>query len=287
MLQEELLKKVRYIELKVRKKVDSYLQGAYHTLFKGTGLEFQEVREYQEGDDARMMDWNVTARMGKPFIRLYREERELTVMLVVDISGSTVYGGSYSAREVMATLAAAIAFSAIKNNDKVGLLLFSDKVEQYIPPRRGRNNLLTVIRALLTASPQGTKTDPEQAFYFLNKVVKKKTLVFFISDMFFETMPQAMNITQRRHEVIPVAVYNRAHFEPAKESFVRVRDPESGETKILDFSEAREVFWNKFRQDKDDKFRRLRMRPIWVENKDDFINDLILGFKKMERGRRT
>ncbi|MGI6393434.1 MAG: DUF58 domain-containing protein [bacterium] len=157
MLTEELLKKVRYIELNVKKKVDDYLQGAYHTLFKGQGLEFQEVREYTENDDARLIDWNVTARTGKPFIKVFREERELTVIIVADVSGSTLYGQSYGLREVMATVAAAISFSAIKNSDKVGLLLFSDSIEEYIPPRRGRNHLLTVIRALLAAKPSGKK----------------------------------------------------------------------------------------------------------------------------------
>ncbi len=287
MIQEELLQKIRYIELKVRKKVESYLQGAYHTLFKGHGLEFQEVREYAEGDDARLIDWNVTARMNKPFIRLYREERELTVMLLVDVSASTLFGRSYSCQEIMATLAAAISFSAIRNNDKVGVILFSDRVEEYIPPRRGRNHLLTVIRSLLTTEPHGVKTDPEAAFQFLNKVMKKKCLIFFLSDMLFPEIPPTLGAAVRRHEIIPLGVYDKAQFASSGNGFMRIKNPETGASEIIDLSNSSEKLWNNFTEARNEAFKRLKMNPLWIENKEDFINDLVIGFKKMEKNRRA
>jgi len=286
MIQEEVLKKIRYIELKAKKKVDSYLQGAYHTLFKGQGLEFQEVREYTEGDDARLIDWNVTARMGKPFVKLFHEERELTVIIMVDISGSTRYGRSYSGREVMATISAALAFSAIKNSDKVGLLLFSDHIEEYIPPRRGRNHLLTVIRTLLTKKPEKSGTNPEEVFSYLNKAIKKKALIFFLSDMFFDSIPQSLKSTQRRHEVVPIGIFDKSQFASDKSGFIRVKDPESGKMEILDFSNSGEYFWNKFKDEKEQELKRMKLEPIWIENREEFINDLIIGFRKMEKRRR-
>ncbi len=285
MLQEELLKKIRLIELNVRRNVDTFMQGAYNTLFKGHGLEFQEVREYTEGEDVRMMDWNVTARTGKPHIRVYREERELTVMIAVDISGSSRFGRSWSGREVMATLAAAIAFSATRNNDKAGLILFSDRVECYLPPKRGRNHLLALIRTLLTAQPQGHRTDPDTACRFISQMLKKKSLAFFLSDMQFDELPRSLATIARRHEIVPVGVYDRTQYEKTDWGAVRVIDPETGKTAVLDFAAARERVWQSFKASREAAFKRLKMQPIWVENKEDFINDLILGFKRMERGR--
>ena len=275
MLNEELLKKIRLIELNVRKKVDNYLQGSYHTLFKGQGLEFQEVREYTDSDDARMIDWNVTARMNKPFIKLFREERELTVMIVADISGSTLFGMSYSVQEVMATIAAALTFSAIKNNDKVGLLLFSDRVEEYIPPRRGKNHLLTVIRALMTAK--------DVPFRFLNKVMKRKTLTFFLSDMFFGEFPDSLRVAASKHEIVPVGVMNDQSYGTMIKGAVNVVDPESGKKQLLDFSRQDDRKFSEFVEEKEDSFKRLGLRPIWIRNRENFMDDLVNGFRKMSR----
>ncbi len=283
MLNEELLKKIRLIELNVRKKVDNYLQGSYHTLFKGQGLEFQEVREYTDSDDARMIDWNVTARMNKPFIKLFREERELTVMIVADISGSTLFGMSYSVQEVMATIAAALTFSAIKNNDKVGLLLFSDRVEEYIPPRRGKNHLLTVIRALMTAKPVGNKTDTDVPFRFLNKVMKRKTLTFFLSDMFFGEFPDSLRVAASKHEIVPVGVMNDQSYGTMIKGAVNVVDPESGKKQLLDFSRQDDRKFSEFVEEKEDSFKRLGLRPIWIRNRENFMDDLVNGFRKMSR----
>lgn len=286
MLNKELLKKIRLIELNVRKKVDNYLQGSYHTLFKGQGLEFQEVREYTESDDARMIDWNVTARMNRPFVKLFREERELTVMVVADISGSTVFGMSYSVQEVMATIAAALTFSAIKNNDKVGLLLFSDRMEEYIPPRRGKNHLLTVIRALMTAKPVGNKTDIDVPFRFLNKVMKRKTLIFFLSDMFFRSFPDSFRIAASKHEMVPVGVVNDLSYDSVIEGAVNVMDPETGKRELLDFSRKDGSKFKKFVLEKEDSFKRLGLRPLWIRNRDNFMDDLVNGFRKMSRVRK-
>ncbi len=285
MIQEELLSKIRRIELKARKKVDSYLQGAYHTLFKGQGLEFEEVREYLPEDDARRIDWNVTARMGRPFLKLYKEERELTVMIVADVSASTLTGRLFSQREVLATLSASLAFSAIKNSDKAGLLLFSDEVEEYVPPRKGRNHLLTVIRSLLTTNPKSKKTNPETAFYFLNKVLKKKALVFFISDMLFDKFPDSLAIASRRHEIIPIGVFDKMIYSDFS-GIIRVENPETNKEEILDFSIENKRKWQQFTTKNEQKFKKLGLKPFWIENKEDFINDLILGFKKMGRQRR-
>ncbi|MFO7734853.1 MAG: DUF58 domain-containing protein, partial [bacterium] len=277
---------------------------AYKALFRGEGLEFEEVREYAPTDDARRIDWNVTARMGKPFVKRYREERELTVLLTVDISNSSLYGTFSSAREIMATLSAAIAFSAIRNNDKVGLILFSDRIDAYIPPRRGRNHLLTVIRTLLTVDPSpetdfrksGKKkvlyqeesdlqTNPEEAFNFLLKVMKKKSLIFFLSDMFFGKIPESLKTARRKHEIIPVGIYDKTSFAPLKHAYVKTVDPESGKEHILDFSGNRKNRWESICRKKDREFKKLRMPPVWIENREDFINDLILGFRKLEKQR--
>jgi len=283
MLQEELLKQIRLIDLKVRRQVESSLQGAYHSLFKGQGLEFQEVREYTDGEDARLIDWNVTARMVRPFVRVYREERELTVLVTVDISASTCFGRMWSGREVMATLGAALAFSAIRNGDKAGLLLFSDRIEEYIPPRRGRNHLLTIIRALLATPAQGRHTDPDISFRFISKALKKRSLLFFLSDMYFGDLPQSAFLTAQRHEIVSIAVFDRMLFEPQPHATIQVRNPEEGGIRLADFSHAGVAYWRKWREERAHAFQRLGSPLIWVENKQDFINDLVLGFKRMER----
>ncbi len=286
MLQEELLSRIRRIEIQARRSVDSYLQGAYHTLFKGQGLEFQEVREYTQDDDARRIDWNVTARMNKPFVKLFREERELTVMLVVDVSGSTLFGRTLSGREVLATLAASVAFSAIRNGDKAGLLLFSDGVEEYIPPRRGRNHLLHIIRSLLTFEPRSLQSNPDEAMRFYSQVVRRKSLLFFISDMLFGPLPESFTVVARKHEVIPVGLYDAAYFRPVIRGSVRVEDPETGAVTLINASQATEERWHRFVEQRNSEFARLRLAPLWIENKEKFINDFILGFRKIKRRRR-
>lgn len=283
MLNEELLKKIRYIELNVKKKVDSYFQGSYHTLFKGHGLEFQEVREYTENDDARLIDWNVTARTGKPFVKLYQEERELTVMVLADISGSSIYGQNDGIRDAMTTIAAALTFSAIKNSDKVGLLLFSDKIEEYIPPRKGKNHLLTVIRSLLTAEPAGRGTDPDAAFKFLNKVMKRKALVFFLSDMLFDKMPESVKPALLKHEIISVGLIDEMLFSPFVDGALRTLDPENGIVETLDFSQASSIGIDRFIAEKKDSLDRLGISSMWIRNRENYMDDLVNEFRKLNR----
>ena len=283
MLNEELLKKIRYIELNVKKKVDSYFQGSYQTLFKGHGLEFQEVREYTENDDARLIDWNVTVRMGKPFVKLYQEERELTVLIIADISGSSIYGQNEGIRDAMTTIAAALTFSAIKNSDKVGLLLFSDKVEEYIPPRKGKNHLLTVIRSLLTAEPTGRGTDPDAAFTFLNKMMKRKALVFFLSDMLFDKMPESVKPALLKHEIVSVGVIDEMLFLPFVDGALRTFDPESGIAETLDFSQASRIKEERFIAEKKAEFDRLGINSMWIRNRENYMDDLESEFKKLNR----
>lgn len=286
MFKEEILKKIRKVELKAKKQVDSSLQGIYHSLFKGQGLEFQEVREYTDGDDVRLIDWNVTARMNKLFIKKFQEERELTVILLVDISGSTMYGGELSIQDTIASVSATLAFSAIKNNDKVGLLLFSGTTEEFIPPRRGRNHLLTVIRRMLIAKPEGKKTSPDEALKYLNQIMKKKALVFFISDMFFDNFPEHLKYTRRRHEVVPVAIYDKSQFAPFGQGFLRTIDPETGEKNVVDMVSGSKFFEESFKKDVESRFARLKMPTIWIENKEDFIGDLTVGLKRAEKVKR-
>lgn len=281
MLNEELLQKIRRIELVAKKNVDSYLQGSYHTLFKGQGLEFQEVREYTENDDARMIDWNVTARSGKPFVKLYREERELVVMIVADISGSTSYGMNYGVQDVLATIAAALTFSAIKNSDKVGLLLFSDRIEEYIPPRRGKNHLLTVIRTLLTTEPEGRKTDPDVAFRFLNKIMKRKTLLFFLSDMLFEGLPDSLGITASKHEIVPIGIIDDILFKPVVDGAIRTIDPETGETQLIDFSSPSRMQERYFTALKEESLKKIGLKPMWIRSSESFMDDLVNEFKRL------
>ncbi len=283
MLDEELLKKIRYIELNVKKKVDSYFQGSYHTLFKGHGLEFQEVREYTENDDARLIDWNVTARTGKPFVKLYQEERELTVMITADISKSSIYGRNSGIRDAMATIAAALAFSAIKNSDKVGLLLFSHKVEEYIPPRKGQNHLLTVIRSLLTAEPTGHGTNPDAAFKFLNKVMKRKALVFFLSDMLFDKIPDSVKTTLSKHEIVSIGLVDEIMFQPFIDGALRTVDPESGENSVLDFSQQSRIGIESFISEKKAAFDRLGVSSMWIRNREQYMDDLANEFSKLNR----
>lgn len=286
MLNEELLKKIRYIELNVKKKVDSYFQGSYQTLFKGHGLEFQEVREYTENDDARLIDWNVTARTGKPFVKLYKEERELTVLVVADISGSSIYGQRSGIRDAMTTIAAALTFSAIKNSDKVGLLLFSDKVEEYIPPRKGKNHLLTVIRSLLTAEPTGRGTDPDAAFAFLNKMMKRKALVFFLSDMLFDKLPDSIKTTASKHEIVSVGLVDDMLFSPFTDGALRTVDPENGETALLDFTNAARIGEERFIAEKKSGFDRLGISSMWIRNRENYMDDLVNEFQKLNRIRK-
>jgi uncharacterized protein (DUF58 family) len=235
----EILAAVRRIEIRTRRLVAEVFSGEYHSVFKGTGMEFREVREYVAGDDIRSIDWNVTARTGDPFIKLFEEERELTVMLVVDMSRSGWFGsGEHSKIEVAAELCGVLAFSAIANKDKVGLVLFSDRVEKYIPPAKGRSHVLRLIRELLTFKPVGRGTDLNEPLRLLGSVLKRKATVFLVSDFWCGDFTGSLSLLGRRHDVVAVRVRDPRETDLPRAGLVHWVDAETGQTVLVDTSSA-------------------------------------------------
>jgi uncharacterized protein (DUF58 family) len=253
MIPREILKKIRQIELRTNRLVSETLAGAYHSVFKGQGMNFDEVREYQAGDDVRAIDWNVTARMNHPFIKKFVEERELTLMLVVDVSGSGLFGSrAQSKRELAAEIASVLAFSAIRNNDKVGLLLFTDEVEKFIPPRKGRSHVLRVIREVLFFEPRRRGTNLVNALEFMGRVLPHKSICVVISDflstdggiVLSKPVQTALRIANRRHDVVAVQVTDRHELELPALGRLILEDAETGEVLEVntDFKSSRDVF---------------------------------------------
>ncbi len=235
----ELLKKVKQIEISTRNIVNEVFSGEYHSVFKGRGMEFAEVREYQPGDDIRLIDWNVTARMGHPFIKLFQEERELTVMLLVDVSSSGSFGTEKQLkREVAAELSAVLAFSAIKNNDKVGLIIFSDRIEKFIPPRKGKSHVLRVIREILFYKPRDAATNINEALEFLSRVIKRKSTVFLISDFLAEDFKKSLQIANKKHDIIAVSIVDPREVVLPDAGMIELEDAETGETIVIDTTSA-------------------------------------------------
>ncbi|MDX2474862.1 MAG: DUF58 domain-containing protein [Candidatus Krumholzibacteria bacterium] len=235
----EILASVRRIEIRTRRLVEEVFSGEYHSVFKGTGMEFREVREYVAGDDIRSIDWNVTARTGDPFVKLFEEERELTVMLVVDMSRSGWFGsGERTKVEVAAELCGVLAFSAIANKDKVGLVLFSDRVEKYIPPAKGKSHVLRLIRELLTFTPEGHGTDINEPLRLLGSVLKRKATVFLVSDFWAGVFTTSLSVLGRRHDVVAVRVRDPRETTMPDVGLVRWVDAESGQSELIDTSSA-------------------------------------------------
>jgi len=231
----ELLKKVKQIEISTRHVVNEIFSGEYHSVFKGRGMEFAEVREYQHGDDVRMIDWNVSARMGHPYIKLFEEERELTVMLLVDVSSSGNFGTTTQLkREVAAELSAVLAFSAIKNNDKVGLIIFSDKIEKFIPPRKGKKHGLRVIREILFNKPQESATNLSGALEYLSRVIKRRSTVFLISDFLSENYDKALHVANKKHDIIALSITDPREITLPDVGMIDLEDAETGETLLID-----------------------------------------------------
>ena len=231
---KELLKKVRKIEIKTRRLSDHVFGGEYHSTFKGRGMTFSEVRQYQFGDDVRAIDWNVTARYNEPFVKVFEEERELTLMLVVDVSGSEFFGtGEQFKREVLTEIAATLSFSALQNNDKVGMLLFSDQVELFIPPKKGRTHVLRIIRELLEFEPQSKKTDIGKALEFLSGILKKKAIVFLLSDFMDDSYEKTLRITAKKHDLTGIRVYDKREVEIPNIGLVPMLDSETLKTKWI------------------------------------------------------
>ncbi len=233
---KELLKKVRKIEIKTKRLSDHIFSGEYHTSFKGRGMTFSEVRQYQFGDDVRAIDWNVTARYNETYIKVFQEERELTMMLMVDCSGSESFGTKYQLKsEIITELAATLAFSATKNNDKIGLILFSDQIELYIPPKKGKSHVLRIIRELIEFQPKSRKTNLSQALKFLTNVQKKKAIVFLLSDfMFDDTFEHPLKIAGKKHDITGVRVYDRHEEELPNIGILHLKDAETNKIKLVD-----------------------------------------------------
>ena len=231
---KELLKKVRKIEIKTRRLSDHVFGGEYHSTFKGRGMTFSEVRQYQFGDDVRNIDWNVTARYNEPFVKVFEEERELTLMLLVDVSGSELFGttGQFK-NEIITEIAATLAFSALQNNDKVGMTMFSDQIELFIPPKKGKSHVLRIIRELLEFKPKSNKTDLAQALKYLTNVMKKKTIVFVLSDFMTDNYSDTLKIVGRKHDVTGIRVFDPKEEHIPNLGMVQMLDEESGESMLV------------------------------------------------------
>ncbi len=286
----ELLKKVRKIEIKTKGLSKHVFSGEYHSAFRGRGMSFSEVREYTYGDDVRNIDWNVTARTGDPYIKTFEEERELTVVLLIDISGSSVFGGGGEMKNELTTeIAAVLAFSAITNNDKVGAILFSDKVEKYIPPAKGKKNILRIIREMLYFKPENKGTDVSIALEFLNNIQKKRAIVFILSDFRTDDYQTALMIASRRHDVVGLHIYDILERDLPQVGLIRVKDSETGKTAVIDSNseKVRNAMKNAF----DDHylsfkevFSKNRCDTLSISTSEDYIKNLLQFFKS--RGRR-
>jgi uncharacterized protein (DUF58 family) len=288
MISPELIKKIRQIQIRTSHTVDDLLGGQYHSAFKGRGIEFEEVRPYQFGDDVRTIDWNVTARSGEPYVKLFREERELTVHLLVDLSASQSFGTQRQLkRELVTELGALLAFAAIRNSDKIGLLLFTDQVEKIVPPGKGTRHVLRVIRELLHCSPIGRGTNLKRALEHFHKTTHRRSVAFLISDFQDEGYGTALRIASRRHAVIPVVVSDRREFEVPNVGLVRLRDAESGRIVTLDTSGRRQR--EKYSQlaragaaRREKLFERLGLDSISLETGGDLVAPLRRFFHRRE-----
>ncbi|MBW1294024.1 DUF58 domain-containing protein [Aquimarina litoralis] len=254
---KELLKKVRKIEIKTRRLSDHIFGGEYHSTFKGRGMTFSEVRQYQFGDDVRNIDWNVTARYNEPYIKVFEEERELTMMLMVDVSGSQLFGTKQQfKKEIITEIAATLAFSATQNNDKIGLILFTDEIELFIPPKKGRSHVLRIIRELLEYEPKSTKTDITEALKFLSNVMKKKAIVFVLSDFITDDYQQTLKIVGGKHDVTGIRVYDQREEEIPNLGMVQMEDEETGELLMVNTASKKvRMNYAKYYQDRVDYFR--------------------------------
>ena len=286
----DLIRKVRKIQIRTSHVVDDLLAGGWHSAFKGRGIEFEEVRPYQNGDDVRSIDWNVTARAGEPFIKLFREERELSVILLVDASASLLFGSQDQTKQQLVTeLAATLAFSAIKNQDKVGLTLFSDRVETSLPPRKGVNDVLRLIRTLLLYQAKGKGTDLNAALEHLNRTTKRKCVVFLLSDFQDSGYEKNLRITATRHDVIPIVVTDLREQLLPSVGLLRLLDAETGGMRWFDTSSRthRVLFQQaveRKRQQRDALFKKLGLRSIGLSTSEDYVEPL-RRFFRMREGR--
>ena len=283
----DILSKVRKIEIKTRGLSTNIFAGQYHSAFKGRGMAFSEVREYQFGDDVRDIDWNVTARFHKPFVKVFEEERELTVMLMVDVSASLAFGSEcQEKREMVTEIAATIAFSAIQNNDKIGVIFFSDHIEKFIPPKKGRRHILYIIRTLLDFHAESTRTDIAQAVETLTRMQKRRCTACLLSD-FYQQKPfvKELQICNRKHDVVAIQVYDRRDSELPDIGLMRVADAETGHEQYLDTSSRRvrtayHERWQSRQDDLRDTFARSGVDSVSVSTADDYVRQLLMLFKQ-------
>jgi uncharacterized protein (DUF58 family) len=283
----ELLKKVRQIEIKTRGLSRNIFAGQYHSAFKGRGMAFSEVREYQYGDDIRDIDWNVTARYNKPFIKVFEEERELTVMLLVDVSASQDFGTRHSLKRDMVTeIAATLAFSAIQNNDKIGVIFFSDKIEKFIPPKKGKKHILYIIRELINFQADSAKTDVEMALKYLTNVIKKRCTTFMISDFIdIQDYNNALTIANRKHDIVALQVYDNLETQLPNVGLMKVMDAETGAERWVDTSSRRvrqiyQDWWKKQQENMQTSFNRSKVDNVSVRTDEDYVKALMALFKK-------
>ena len=277
----EILKRVRQIEIKTRGLSSNIFAGEYHSAFKGRGMTFSEVREYQYGDDIRDIEWNVTARFGKPFVKVFEEERELTVMLLVDVSGSLDFGSAVQFKRDMVTeIAATLAFSAIQNNDKTGVIFFSDRIEKFIPPKKGRKHILYIIRELLNYQPESQQTDIAHALEYMTQAIKRRCIAFVLSD-FLDRHPfqKPLSIAAHKHDVVAIQVYDRRVAELPDIGLLKVHDAETGEEQIIDTGsravrEAQAHWWKQQSMRLKDTFSRSKVDAVSVRTDQDYVSVL-------------
>lgn len=283
----EIIQKVRKIEIKTRGLSSNIFAGQYHSAFKGRGMAFSEVREYQFGDDVRDIDWNVTARFHRPYVKVFEEERELTVMLLIDVSGSLDFGTSRQMkRDMLTEIAATLAFSAIQNNDKIGVVFFSDRIEKYIPPKKGRKHILYIIREMLDFKPESQRTDIRMALEFLTSVTKRRCTAFVLSDFYTQNdFLQPLTICNRKHDVVAIQIYDQRAKELPDVGLMRVIDAETGHEQYIDTSsrklrEAHRRYFMSRQQQLKETFTRSNVDHVSIATHEDFVKSLLLLFKQ-------
>lgn len=282
---KDILQKVRKIEIKTRRLSDHIFSGEYHTSFKGKGMSFAEVRQYQYGDDIRAIDWNVTARYSEPYVKVFEEERELTLMLMVDVSGSQDFGSTNDfKRDIVTEIAATLAFSATTNNDKIGLILFSDQIELFIPPKKGKSHILRIIRELINFQPKSNQTNIGQAFEYLTKVMKKKAIVFVLSDFMTKDYDRILRIAAKRHDVTGIKVYDKREQDLNNVGYVLMQDAETNEAQYVNTGDAnvRKAYREHYQELEDyftTTFTRSGAGVIKTATDDSYVKKLLAYFK--------
>ena len=283
----DILKRVRQIEIKTRGLSNNIFAGQYHSAFKGKGMSFSEVREYQYGDDVRDIDWNVTARYHKPYVKVFEEERELTVMLLIDVSNSLDFGTVKQMKKDMVTeIAATLAFSAIQNNDKIGVIFFSDRIEKFIPPKKGRKHILYIIRELLDFKPESKRTDIKMAVEYLTNVIKKRCVTFMLSDFIDDNdYRNALTIANRKHDIVAIQVYDRRLAELPDVGLMKVRDAETGHEQWIDTSSAKlrnahHAWWKERQVRLAETFTKSNVDSVLVRTDQDYVKSLLNLFAK-------